>query len=78
VLEDGAISSIGANRPPHVSVRMLATINRPAEQRMQEDKLRADLYDRLRASTLAIGRTRCGSRRSVLVSDPERQDRSPR
>jgi transcriptional regulator with PAS, ATPase and Fis domain len=54
VLEDGEIYSIGAERPQQVTVRVIATMNRPAPQLMQEGKLREDLYYRLSAYALTI------------------------
>jgi transcriptional regulator with PAS, ATPase and Fis domain len=65
VLEDGEIYRIGAVRPQQVTVRVIATLNRPAPQLLQEGKLREDLYYRLSAHALALPPLR--ERRAAIV-----------
>ena len=47
VLEDGLVEPVGASRPVHVNVRIIAATNADLEAKLTRGEFRADLYHRL-------------------------------
>jgi DNA-binding NtrC family response regulator len=54
VLQEGEIRRVGADRPPHVNVRLLAATHRNLQQRVEEGLFRSDLYFRLRVMEIQL------------------------
>ncbi len=54
VLEEGAITRVGDNKPIKVNVRLLSATNRPLEQMIEDGTFRLDLYYRLKVVTVQL------------------------
>ena len=54
VLEEGAITRVGDNKPIKVNVRLLSATNRPLEQMIADGTFRLDLYYRLKVVTVQM------------------------
>ena len=69
VLEDGAVTRIGANEAHPLSVRVLAMTNRDLRADVAAGRFRRDLYHRLAVATVAVPplRDRAGDLATVLA-----------
>jgi two-component system, NtrC family, response regulator AtoC len=56
VLQEGQIYRVGANRPIHLDIRILAASNRDLETEVKKGLFREDLYFRLNIMTLTLPR----------------------
>ena len=54
VLQEGEIRRVGADRPRHVDVRLLAATHRNLRQRVEAGEFRSDLFFRLRVMEIAL------------------------
>ena len=54
VLEDHAVTRVGASTPSHVDVRLIAATNRDLMSYIKEGRFRADLYYRLNVINLVV------------------------
>src|SRR5690606_12642808 len=54
VLEDRTFFPVGSDTPQEVDIRFVAATNRDPEEAIQQGRLRADLYYRLSAVTIAV------------------------
>ncbi len=55
-LQEGQIYRVGATRPVHVDIRILAATNRDLAQEVEKGRFREDLYFRLNVMTLVLPR----------------------
>jgi len=53
-LQDGEIQRVGADRPLHVDVRVVAATNRDLEREVQAGRFRADLFHRLNVFPIRV------------------------
>jgi two-component system, NtrC family, response regulator AtoC len=56
VLQEGQIYRVGANRPTHLDIRILAASNRNLEDEVANGRFREDLFFRLNVMTLSLPR----------------------
>jgi two-component system response regulator AtoC len=56
VLQEGQIYRLGASRPVHLDIRILAASNRDLEKHVRKGLLREDLYFRLNVMTISLPR----------------------
>ncbi len=54
VLEEGSVLRIGASRETAIDVRVLTASNRPIERAIKSERLREDLYFRLKVSSIHL------------------------
>ena len=54
VLQDGAVTKLGSNRPIPVDVRVIAATNRPLQTLLEAGQFRADLYYRLQVIQIHV------------------------
>lgn len=69
-LEDGSVRALGASRPTHVDLRVVAATNRDLRQEITEKRFRMDLYFRI--ATFVINVPRLSERPgdlTALISD---------
>lgn len=55
-LEDGSVRALGASRPTHVDLRVVAATNRDLRQEIAEKRFRADLYFRIATFVINVPR----------------------
>jgi DNA-binding NtrC family response regulator len=56
VLEEGQIYRVGANRPVHLDIRILAASNRDLKEQVSKGRFREDLFFRLNVMTILLPR----------------------
>ena len=56
VLQEGQIYRVGANRPTHLDIRILAASNRDLQDEVAKGRFREDLFFRLNVMTLSLPR----------------------
>lgn len=56
VIQEGQIYRLGATRPIHLDIRILAASNRDLEEEVKKGRFREDLYFRLNVMTLSLPR----------------------
>jgi len=56
VLQEGQVYRVGANRPVHLDIRILAASNRDIQEEVRQGRFREDLFFRLNVMTLSLPR----------------------
>jgi two-component system response regulator AtoC len=56
VLQEGQIYRLGASRPVHLDIRILAASNRGLEEQVRQERFREDLFFRLNVMTISLPR----------------------